>query len=53
MTKKDLSVVYCVSVRTLNRWIKPFSHELGNVNGRYFSPKQVSVIYEKLGDPLN
>ena len=48
MTLLQLAARWGVSVRTVKRWIKPFEHELGKVDGRIFSPRQVKIILEHL-----
>ena len=48
MSTGELAARWNVSVRTVNRWIAPFRHELGRVNGKLFTPKQVKIILEHL-----
>lgn len=48
MTLLQLAVRWGVSVRTVKRWIKPFEHELGRVEGKIFTPRQVKIIFEHL-----
>lgn len=50
-TKKELAEAYKISYYTLQQWLKPFLQEIGPYRGRMFSPKQVAIIYEKLGSP--
>ena len=48
MSLGELAARWNVSVRTVNRWIHPFRHELGHVNGKLFTPKQVKIILDHL-----
>ena len=49
--KKELAVLYNVSVKTLNHWIKPIENKLGPYLGRSFSVKQVEILFDHLGRP--
>lgn len=49
-SKKQLASAYGVDRRTFMKWIKPFMHEIGNYTGT-FNPKQIKVIYDKIGSP--
>jgi hypothetical protein len=49
--KKELSILYNVSVKTLDAWLKPIKDKLGPYLGRSFSYKQVKIIFEHLGEP--
>jgi len=52
MNKTQLANLYKIGPRTFNKWIKPFIAELGDIEGRYiFTPSQVKIIYERLGEP--
>jgi transposase len=51
MYKKELAEKYNISVKTLNKWLKPFEKKIGKVNGYFFNPKQIKIIYECLGEP--
>lgn len=51
-TKTEMACDYNVTLRTYGRWVKPFLGEIGEYRGLY-TPKQVGVIYEKLGLPSN
>ena len=48
---KQLAKLYGVSYDTLKRWLKPFATEIGPVEGRILNPRQVRLIFEKLGNP--
>jgi hypothetical protein len=47
----ELSHIYGVTVRTIKKWILLHEKEVGVKNGRYFTAKQVKIIFEKLGLP--
>ncbi|MBL7730345.1 MAG: hypothetical protein JNM88_04140 [Chitinophagaceae bacterium] len=47
----ELAALYEISVRTMNRWLKPHLEKVGKREGRFYSIKQVSVIFEQLGMP--
>jgi hypothetical protein len=48
---KELETLYGVSRKTLKTWLKPFWKDIGQKQGRYFTIKQVKVIFDKLGLP--
>lgn len=52
-TKKEIRLLYKVTQDVLRRWLKPIQKDLPNYNpnARIFTPAQVRVIFEKLGEP--
>lgn len=48
---KDLAKFYGVCDKTLLKWMKPFTKEIGQKQGRYYTVAQVLTIFEKLGKP--
>ena len=51
MTKSELARAYGVHVSTLNKWLKNIP-DLNLMKGqRVFTPKQVRLIMEDLGEP--
>ncbi len=48
MTLLQLANRWDVDVRTARKWIRPFRHELGTVNGNLFTPRQVKIILDHL-----
>jgi transposase len=48
---KEVANMYEVSGRTMRRWLTPFRTEIGQRRGRYFNPKQIRIIFDKLGIP--
>ena len=47
----ELAALYEISVRTMNRWLKPHQEKIGKREGRFYSVKQVSIIFDQLGLP--
>ena len=50
-SKSQLANAYEVGIKTFNSWIKPFEKEIGEFRGKSYTPRQVSIIFEKLGEP--
>jgi hypothetical protein len=50
-THKELTVLYKVSWKTLQRWLKPFEGNIGRKHGHFYSSRQVAIIFEMLGPP--
>ena len=50
-TKKILAASYGVSVKTINKWLIPINHKLGDHITHLYTPKQVKTIVEHLGEP--
>jgi hypothetical protein len=48
---KELARFYGVCDKTLLKWMKPFSGDIGQKQGRFFTVAQVKMIFEKLGMP--
>lgn len=48
MTLRQLAARWKVNERTVRKWIEPFLPELGHVNGKIFTPRQVKIILEHL-----
>ena len=51
-THQELANLYGTTWRTLQKWIKPFRHLLGEKSGHYYSARQVKIIFTRLGWPL-
>lgn len=47
----ELSKLYDMSVKTMNRWLKPHTHVIGKREGRYYTVKQIQIIFDLLGLP--
>ncbi|MEM8968786.1 MAG: hypothetical protein AAGE93_20385 [Bacteroidota bacterium] len=52
-TKQELAHAYGVTIRTLTNWIAPHEERIGVRHGHTYTPKQVQIIYELLGEPIN
>lgn len=50
-SKKELCSLYEVSMKTLQSWLAPLQGKLGDYRGRAYSPLQVKMIFEFLGEP--
>jgi len=51
MNKKQLAAQYKVTLKTLNIWLKPFEKKIGPQLARTYTPKQMKIIFECLGEP--
>ena len=52
-SKSKLARAYGVDLRTFNRWLKSLSDNLGEPQGRLFTPLQVKHIFKCFGKPNN
>lgn len=50
-SKQELADLYQVSVRSIDTWLIPFKKDIGARAGRYYNPKQIRIIFDKLGFP--
>ena len=50
-THKELAALYRCSKKTLRTWLQLIEKELGPKAGHTYSPRQVRIIVEKLGEP--
>jgi len=48
---KEVAGLYNISSKTLKKWLTPFEKEIGERRGYFYYPKQVKIIFEKLGLP--
>jgi transposase len=48
---KEVAELYGISGKTLKKWLYPFEKEIGERRGYFYNPKQVGIIFEKLGLP--
>lgn len=51
MSLSELANVYGVSVKVMRNWLKPHGDTIGVRVGMFYTPKQVSKIFECLGEP--
>ena len=47
----ELALLYEVKPRTIKIWLKPFLPFIGEKEGRFYTTKQVAVIFDKIGEP--
>ena len=50
-TLLDLSRLYKISKPTLRKRLIPLQEEMGLRIGNYYNPRQIRIIFEKLGTP--
>ncbi|MHB8258691.1 MAG: hypothetical protein ACYDCN_00405 [Bacteroidia bacterium] len=50
-SKKELAELYEVSEKIFRTWLPPFENDIGKKMGRFYNPKQVKIIFEKVGFP--
>ena len=50
-TQTELAIIYGVCRKTIKRWIEELKDETGPKKGRYYSIKQVKIIFENLNIP--
>lgn len=48
---KEVADFYGICERTMKAWLVPYQKEIGPKMGRFYTPKQVKIIFEKLGIP--
>jgi len=48
---KELAELYVMSKKTMRTWLKPHAEAIGPRHGRYYTIRQVAIIFEKLGMP--
>jgi transposase-like protein len=50
-TMKELCEIYQVSDKTMRKWLKPFSDQMGERRGHIYNVAQVVIIFTNLGVP--
>ena len=50
-SKTEIAKLYKISMKGLTRWLAPLKEELGPRVGRFYSPKQVEIIFREYGIP--
>ena len=48
---KELAALYEVKPRTIKIWLQPFLSVIGAKSGRFYTLKQVEIIFNKIGEP--
>ncbi len=50
-TPKELASLYGVSIKTLRTWLLPHQKEVGERRSKYYTARQIRIIFERLGEP--
>ena len=50
-SKNELAQLYGVSLHTLIKWLHPFAEQIGQYVGRCYTPKQIKIIFNLIGEP--
>jgi hypothetical protein len=50
-THRELALLYGVSWKTFQRWLKPYEKQIGPKRGHFYSAGQVRIIFECIGPP--
>ena len=48
---KEMAQFYGICERTMKSWLTPYQQEIGLKLGRFYTPRQVKIIFDKLGIP--
>lgn len=49
--KSELAQLYGRSLKTFNAWLLPHIEKVGDFKGRSYTPAQVKIIFQILGEP--
>lgn len=49
-SKKELAKLYAVSRLTLKSWLKPFEEKIGPYTGKCYTPNQIKIIIDSIGE---
>jgi len=52
-SKSMLKDAYNTTFHTLRKWLHPFKEQIGEYRGQAYTPKQVQIIIECIGEPEN
>jgi hypothetical protein len=50
-SQTDLLKMYKVSAKIFKTWLDPLEKELGPRVGRFYTPRQVKIIFQRVGMP--
>jgi len=50
-THQELATLYGVSWPTLQRWLKPHHHTIGEKHGHFYTALQLRIIFKLIGPP--
>jgi transposase-like protein len=48
---KEVANLYGISGKILKKWLDDYEKEIGNRKGHFYNPKQMKIIFDKLGAP--
>ncbi|MBS1647367.1 MAG: helix-turn-helix domain-containing protein [Bacteroidetes bacterium] len=46
--KKEIAQIMGISLSTLDRWLKPINNKIGKKTGKFYSKRQLKIIFEHL-----
>jgi len=50
-SKTEIAELYKLSMKSITKWLAQIEKELGPRIGRFYSPKQVEIIFKEYGIP--
>ena len=50
-TTKELAALYAISPKTFRNWLQPHQKKIGERRGRYYTARQIRIIFELIGEP--
>lgn len=50
-SSKELAGLYGIGYDAFRSWLEPFKKEIGKQKGKAWNPKQVAIIFDRLGEP--
>jgi DNA-binding transcriptional MerR regulator len=50
-TPNELASLYGVTRKTLRTWLLPHQQDVGERISKYYTARQVRIIFERLGEP--
>lgn len=48
---KQIKTLYNVGSKTWKSWLQPICKAVGELKGKVYTPKQIQIIVEHLGEP--
>lgn len=48
---KEIAGLYGISTKTMYKWMVPLKNRIGEKRGRYYTVKQVRLIFDEIGLP--
>lgn len=50
-TTEELALLYKITPKTFLKWLVPFQADIGQKIGWFYNIRQVTIIFEKIGQP--